>query len=120
MPKIQILHRYTKTQLYSADASDLRAAVVAAVVRGANLREANLREANLREADLSEAYLRGANLSGADLRGADLRGATLCDANFNGATITYRNQPVKVRFDPVNRDSSTGDERQTKLTPSVP
>ena len=36
----------------------------------------------------------------ADLRGADLRSAVLCDANMDGAKITYRQQTVIIRFEP--------------------
>ena len=37
----------------------------------------------------------------ANLEGADLRGAHICDANFDGALISYRGGTVKVRFEVV-------------------
>ena len=59
---IEILHRHTRKAVYCAEATDLRSAVVEAVVKSANLWGANLR---------------GADLWGANLRGANLGGATI-------------------------------------------
>ena len=56
---IEILNRYTKTELYSSAKEILSEAVIDAVRSGAELR--------------------GADLRGADLSGADLSGATLPD-----------------------------------------
>ena len=50
-------------------------------------------------ADLRGADLRGADLQGANLQEADLQGADLCDANFDQAIISYRNNSVKIRFE---------------------
>jgi len=112
-----ILHCYTGAVLYhAADATGLRAAVIAAVRSGANLSGANLSGANLSDANLSDANLSGANLSGANLsdanlsdanlsgaylsdanlsdanlRGANLRGAYLSDANLSGANLSDAN-----------------------------
>jgi len=57
--------------------------------------------ANLSRADLSGANLCKADLNGADLRRADLSRCVLCDANMHGATISYRGQVVRLRFDAV-------------------
>lgn len=48
--------------------------------------------------DLIEADLIGANLIGAKLIGADLRGAILCNANLDGAKISYRGKIVTIKF----------------------
>ena len=59
MPSFEILHRYTAIVLYkSADVSDLRSAVIAAIASGAESQEA--RELRLREAQrLREPQRRG-------------------------------------------------------------
>jgi hypothetical protein len=64
---IEILHRYTKAVLYTAEKPTLAEAAVDAIASGANLRGA----------DLGGANLRGANLGGANLGGAYLGGAHL-------------------------------------------
>jgi uncharacterized protein YjbI with pentapeptide repeats len=87
-----IVHRYTRAVLYHAvDASDLRAAVLAATASRANLTRANLTGANLTRANLTGANLAGANLTGANLAGANLTRANLTWANLTGANLTRAN-----------------------------
>ena len=99
--RIEILCRYTKKVLYTAETEDIKTAVEAAVkagaylrgayLAGAYLRGAYLRGAYLRGADLDGAYLVGANLVGAYLRGAYLRGADLDGAYLDGANLDGAN-----------------------------
>ena len=70
-------------------------------LRGANLSKANLSDANLSDANLSCANLSRANLSGADLSRADLSRCVLCDANLDGARVTYRDKTIRIRFEEV-------------------
>ena len=75
------------TSLWTGEANDIKAAIVAAVKDGANLEGANLDGANLEGANLEGANLEGANLEGAYLRGACLEGANLEGANLEGAYL---------------------------------
>ena len=84
--RIEILCRYTKKVLYTAETEDIKTAVEAAVKAGAYLRGADLDGA-----DLDGAYLAGADLDGANLRGAYLRGAYLVGANLVGANLAGAN-----------------------------
>ena len=58
----------------------------------------------LRGADLSGADLRGAQLMGADLMGADLGRCMLCDCDLRGATISFRDRTIIVRFEEIAGD----------------
>ena len=91
MPTFTIKHRWQDLALWSGEAENFRAAVLAAVASDANLSGANLSEANLSGANLSEANLSGANLSGADLSGANLSGANLSGADLIGADLSGAN-----------------------------
>src|SRR5690349_633448 len=71
------IHNRLNNVIYISAATDLRAALIEAVVRGADLGGADLRGADLRGTDLRGTDLGGADLRGADLGGADLRGADL-------------------------------------------
>lgn len=51
-------------------------------------------------ANLTEANLTEANLTGANLTRATLTRAILCDANLEGAKITYRGKTVVIHFVP--------------------
>ena len=56
--------------------------------------------------DFSGADLNGADLTDANLRRADLRDANLCkcivcDANFDGAIVSYRGGVCRIRFEDV-------------------
>lgn len=42
-----------------------------------------------------------ADLEDADLEDANLRGAILCDADLNGAKISYRGKIIRVSFSTV-------------------
>ena len=57
--------------------------------------------ANLRGADLRNADLCGADLRDADLRDADLCKCIVCDANFDGAIVSYRGGVCRIRFEDV-------------------
>jgi len=103
--RIEILCRYTKKVLYTAETEDIKTAVEAAVKAGAYLRGAYLVGAYLRGA-----YLRGAYLVGADLDGANLVGANLVGANLAGAK-NYKNSH-QVFFELVRRLDSK------KITPA--
>ena len=73
----------TGDALYRATrATDVRAAVAAALRVGLDLRGADLRGADLTGADLQDA-----DLGDADLRDADLRGTNLWYANLGGADL---------------------------------
>ena len=74
---MDILNRWTRAVLFSADVGSFGAAITAAIEAGADLRDANLTGADLHDANLRAANLRDANLTGADLTGADLTGADL-------------------------------------------
>ncbi len=61
-----------------------------------------LRGADLGDANLGDANLRGANLRDANLRDANLSRSVICDANFEGAKITYRHRTVIVHYEKVD------------------
>ena len=103
---MKILHKDSKTAIYSAADDSIKETVESAVVAGVHLRGANLRDADLNYAnlagadlcladlllaDLAGANLLGANLSRADLRGANLRGANLIRADLRGANLRGAN-----------------------------
>ena len=50
-------------------------------------------------ADLSDVDLSDADLGGANLRDANLSRCILCDANLDGAWISYRGKVVTIRFE---------------------
>ncbi len=72
MPTFSIKHRWTHAVLWSGEAENFLAAVLAAVAAGANLRYANLQSADLQYADLQSANLRYADLQYANLQFANL------------------------------------------------
>ena len=88
---MDILNRWTRAVLFSADVGSFGAAITAAIEAGADLRDANLTGADLHDANLRAANLRAANLTGADLTGANLTGANLHDANLRDANLTDAN-----------------------------
>ena len=88
---IEILHRYSGSVLYRAEAISLREAILKALREKANLSSADLRSANLSWADLRSANLRSANLSSADLSSADLSSANLRSANLSWADLRSAN-----------------------------
>ena len=61
---MDILNRWTRAVLFSADVGSFGAAITAAIEAGADLRDANLTGADLHDANLRAANLRDANLTG--------------------------------------------------------
>ena len=81
----------------------------------ADLSRANLSKADLSWAKLSKANLSWANLSGAVLLGANLQNVTsLCNANFDGALISWRDAVVRVRFEHVDETELEVAERERR------
>jgi Pentapeptide repeats (8 copies) len=113
--KLDILNRWTKAVLYTADINPPDGATegekLGLAVMAADLSGANLSDANLIRANLSGANLIRANLSGADLSGANLSDANLSDANLIRADL--------IRADLSGADLS-GADGIPKVDPALP
>ena len=110
MTNQELMERYAKGERNFRRADLSEADLSGANLTGANLSWADLTgtdlsKANLSKADLSKADLSWADLSKANLSKADLYGAVLCDANLDGARITYRGETVTVRYEELEANA---------------